>query len=925
MDQRVKQLFLQTTSPNDILRNNAESQLKSLEKNVDFINYIRNVLMVDKDRILQQISSIYFMNAMEKYWKAQELASVIADIEKSILQLLTTEEKYPRLAYQKILHCIFDNSEKDVVIDIFNNSSAFLNSTDLHQNKAALMLFEEVFKSESLRFNLEDIVDIMFNKLGAVFTSKFTEYIASRKYSYAGTCMKIIAKAYSSYSIPEFLNRTDVFYGFFQLAGQLILLSETPEENDGFMKMQKWTAFFLYKCASKGLKRYFKNSKFVEFIKEEQTLRVLYDSFNKLLSDHINKKQLHPRIPTICADFFILFSSNKRTKALIKSNYMALISSFILPAQKYCDDIEDCFEDNAENYLQTRYNYYNSDLRSSTSELFKEILQSDKEIEENVISSLKKFLDEPVDKENAKTRYGVIGLLADTQKTIAKRLSKDGFHLFLIQYIFSDIASQYPFLVSQALYFLSLTESIETVDASLYAVLNRIVAFTNGENEIIAVEACLALNAFFFNEALQSIFKPIIPSLFEKILFFTKKYFLESLSTLCDSIIDCFTECITAYAPLFVQTICSSFMDHIDNEKDDALPAISGCLTTIEKLVMTADDKPDIVNNIYIHASNIIYYVFKNQKTDFFQECFDLMNSFLFVLQNINESMFEIFTLALSSSKEEICLYPREVSDFIDNYLSYGKDRMITQTTLEQIYNCIDIFMPLNSTDCDVYDEDFEAAYRIIDSLMLNAGSAAHRMNQNLIPAILHKIVSNYDFASTYDDLPVYALDSIMNCFIVVPEITVITLGSFISTFFTQLDALKNKFIRVYDKKLLILFLCTLFKMSPTFSINYEIVCNVFVLVMKTLPDAIKERNRLKQKEDDGKEDDYSSDYTAGDIFEDIYFETVLDKLDVYEFVRNALSAITVDTIGANTIAAMDPASISAIKLVLEIPQEAQK
>lgn len=924
MEQTLKQLFLQTTNPNGSIRNSAEAQLKNLEKNIDFLNIVRNSLMKDQNKTIQQISSIYFMNSIERNWKDPEIAVVRTDIENSILNLLCSDEKYPKIAYQNILQCIFEHSEKETVINIFRESGKFLSSADQHLNKAALTLFEEVFKSDTLRFNLEDILDIMFNQFGSIFTNKFAEFVSCRKFNYGGMCMKIVSKAYSNYNIPEFLNNIDVFRGLFNMAVKITEISES--NNEHFSKMHRWAVFFLYKCANKGLKKYFKSNDLVTFIREDATLEMLYTTFTNVLNAFISGADLHEKVSSICSDFFKLFASNKRTKHLIRKNYTTLISSFILPAQSFDKDIKDDFEYDSEMYLRERYNYYNGDLKSCTVELFEEILRDDKEIEVGVLTSLKNFLDLPVDDANAPTRYAIVGLAANIQSILIRHLTVDGFHKFLVQYIFADLNSQYPFLISQALYFLSLTESIDIVDNSVVEALNRIMLITNSDHEILPIEACLALNPFLYCEKLNNIFKPIIPSLFEKTLGFSKIYFLESLSTLCDSMIDCFMDEITVYAPVFVQTLCSSFMEHVDTEKDETLIAISGCLTTIGKLVMTADDKPDIIKGIYQHASAIINYVFKNKKVDFFQECFDLMNSFLFVAQSVNESMFEIFVLALSNERDELCLYPREIRDFIDNFLSYGKEKMITPKTLELIYNSIDMFMPLNSSEAEVYDEDFEAACGIIDSLMLNAGQSVHQMNQNIIPAILHKIISNYEFAQTYDRLPVFALESIMNCFLVASDVTLVNMGSFMETFFNEIDFHKSKFTRVYDKKLLLLFIGKLFKISGALPANPEALCDVFVEMITTLPDAIKLRNKLKEKAENGEDDDEDySDYTVEDLEEDIYFETVLDEVDAYSYIQNSLNSIQPDTFGQRLVSVMSSIQISKVKDVLETPQEAQK
>ena len=145
-DQGLKQLFLQTSSPHDSIRKNAEENLRTLEKNAGFLDYVRNVLMKDSDKGLQHITSVYFMVTIEKHWKSPEIAPVIASLEESILSLLTIEDKYPKLAYQKVLQCIFDNSEKEKVEKIFLDSGRYLMSQTPAEYNAALILFEELFK-----------------------------------------------------------------------------------------------------------------------------------------------------------------------------------------------------------------------------------------------------------------------------------------------------------------------------------------------------------------------------------------------------------------------------------------------------------------------------------------------------------------------------------------------------------------------------------------------------------------------------------------------------------------------------------------------------------------------------------------------------------------------------------------------------------
>lgn len=917
MDQSIKQLFLQTLSPHESIRNGAEKQLKEYEASEDFINYVRNVLMKNTaERNVQQIASLYFMNTITKNWKLSEMVRIVKDLQDNILNYLKTDDKNIKNAYLRILNHILENSEKEDFENLFKNSEGFLKSSDFLDNKVAFLLYEETFKNDKVKFGLESSLFIVFDNFGQLYSMKFSEYLNKGEYGLVGLAFKILSKTYSQHSLPEFLKSVDVYNNYLNIALYVICLD--PQSGESFMKMQRWTAYFVYKTVNKGVKKYFMNHDLVAFIRNENILTSVYSAFTTLLTNYLKGLKYHSKVPVICADFFSLFASSKYTKLYVKSNYTFLIKDFILPTQAYDEDIKERFEYYEDDYLRMRYNYNGYELRDSTSELFEDIIRLDKNIEIEVVNSLILFLNQNSDEKSLCMRFGIIGLLANVQKSLISVLKDVGYHSFIKNYIFEDLKSKHLFLVSQALYFLSLSESIEISDESLINALNLIVGLISGENKILAVEACLALNVFFYNVSLKNSFKPIIAKIFEQVLIFSKIYFLESLSSLMDSIIDCFTEEITFYAPTFVDSLCSGFLEAVDaSEKDnDKFSALSGSLTTIEKLIITASDKPEIVDLIYKTASKIVFYIFKYQKTDYYQEGFDIMNSFLFVLQNINESMFEIFNLILSSDKEELIVYPKELGDLVDNYLSYGKDKLVTAYSLNLIFGMIDVFMPLYNDSSDIYDEDYETSCRIIDSLMLNGGAKANSIDPTIIPTIVNKIVSNYNFISDIPCLCLFSIESLMNCYIVSPESCFLALGSFVPRFFDEIVVLKEKFTRVYDKKLFILFFGTFFKQPESIPLNYPLLVDAFVEVLNSLPAAIFKRNKLKQEAEN--DEDYESDYTAETLPEDIYFETILDNFDAFGFTQDKLSNIIPKSFGGAFISNMSSDQVSKVKSILD-------
>ena len=88
--------------------------------------------------------------------------------------------------------------------------------------------------------------------------------------------------------------------------------------------------------------------------------------------------------------------------------------------------------------------------------------------------------------------------------------------------------------------------------------------------------------------------------------------------------------------------------------------------------------------------------------------------------------------------------------------------------------------------------------------------------------------------------------------------------------------------------------------MKLDLNINLEHLNEAFTEIFVSLPDAIKKRNKIKEDEakeleetEDDEDEGYGSEeseYTLESLEEDIYFETVLDTFNAYDYVRNILT-----------------------------------
>lgn len=207
-------------------------------------------------------------------------------------------------------------------------------------------------------------------------------------------------------------------------------------------------------------------------------------------------------------------------------------------------------------------------------------------------------------------------------------------------------------------------------------------------------------------------------------------------------------------------------------------------------------------------------------------------------------------------------------------------------------------------------------------------------------------MVNNYAKAKDTSHLDVLSLQVIMNCFANAPGLVLSTLGGFLPTFFTEVVKKHGKFKRVLDKKVFILFIGQLYDYANGMTllecqstVKHEDFNNAFVNVLETLPEAITKRNKLKDSEENDVEDDdeeenicdfdgsdYTDEYEDQDYFyEDIYFETDLDKFDAYDYARKILTSPRQDSLGAIAISKMSSQQVSKIQAILSVKQEQQK
>ena len=917
-------LFADTLNGNDQIRNTAENKLKELAKNPEFLNIIYSELIYDTNIMVRKASSIFLVNTLSTYYEDIEIQSFVSKFEQNIFESLVYSKNKEELeTNEKLLQVFYENARAEKVSFIVNKTGYSLEENDPRKVKAAFCAVMMLVKVKMESHILNDILKQFFMQYGQIFANKFNEGVTQKNWDVVYLGMKIIHRMFSFFDLNESLANVNVYNFYAQLA---IAITGQRESNESFIKAKKWAYAFLYATSKRGFKKYFKKDELNVFIQKEEVVLGVAHLFMRVIEEYKNGIVDTPKILIYTAKFFDVFASSKSTKKYFGNFVEKVVFDFILPGFKYDENLDALFECDATAYLSERYNFSSAQLRTCISALFFSIVKYNKDYEEHLINILIKHFNSPDIDINLK--YGILGLLAEVIPQTKYVLGEEKFYLFTISTVKNILTSDSYFMVSQAFYYMYSVESIKLKDDDYKQLLQLVFKFAQHENDVLKVESCLAMQFFFYTETQEKTLENIIPGLLETILKYNKIYPLEALSSHMEYIIDRFDDLVVDFSPRFVATIVEAVNGILDSKSDIDYYQISMYLSSIEKLAMASAEKENILKAIYDQTIAMIYRIFKNEHYEAFSETIELMNTFLFSMETVDEKAYEIFKVVTSVDPDEICLYTDEMCNFMDNYISFGGNKMVNPEVLNAFYRIFLAFFNTADVEEGLYEDDVICSCNIINALLCYVGRDVAQQNPTFIPTILKHVLGNLD--AVYKEKTgcvVNVLDLIMNCIVVQPDASLKEIGNYRRFLYNKIWENSYNFSRVIDKKIYLLFINTLFQMGNDDMVDYDELNKSFVHVFTTLPKAIKDRNNLMKDEfNEEDENDYNEWDKCGDgLLEDIYTYNPYDKINMYEVIKATLSNLNAGSFGQIALSRMKQQQISQIQEIFNTPQEEQK
>ena len=920
--QSLRSVFAQTISPEIAKRREAEVALETLETRQDFILSLPSTFMVDADPTVKKVSTIFFKNSVLKNWSSTGFKGHIMG---NIVGQMVGADKTVLTSYKEILRSIFQKEEACSLGCILEKVPGHICSENTKENYVAVLILLLIQDNDSLRYNKE-VVYPLLEQIGGVLVDKLLVYLKQRNYLMARLVMKLVSKVSRQYSAPVFFAGFDAYVMLFQTSRDILEIRDCSDE---VLRLKKWALRYIHRATQKGFKKFHKDQRISSIVTQEEVVVGIVNLCKGIIHEHSTLQMEYEKTASGALEYISLLIEEKEFLQLVMDDASFYLNTLVVKTHAFTEKVEMDFETFPENYLRQKYNMYSDDLRTHAGAFFRSLVKKMKKypslfdgVLEYLTSMIVSVRQHP-GTESARICYASLSLLSLISHHITN-VKKGETGDFLIDYVFPLLDSEHVFLQTQACYLLQFFDGSMVSGEATLPILERVCGFIESENDIVRVDAAHAITFFFSSEAVQKRFVVFVPHIIRTIIDLNNKYNLESLSDVLESVVNSYPDEVSRFAPRLTESLTVLVARHLSNYDDSKLMLVAGYMRTMEGMVSSVRDLKTL-QEMFRYSFDLLLFVFRERKSDFYQESIDMVVSYLYNMKSVDDPMWVVFKAILGIERNELSNNVDEVTNLIDNYISFGGERILQQENYGLVMNFVEK-MCLASSE-DFFDDDHNCGCKIMESLLLNDGQFLGDRLDLFMGYAIHSRALFEDGSSSW----VYTLNVVMHCFVLNPGGAMQALQSkgFCEEFFDRLHSDVNMFGRVHDKKTIILFLGVLCG-QPELELDYTKLAKVLAVTLKTLPDAINKRNSAKKNAEktpdvqSSEEYDSFSDYEDDMLDEDIYFETVLDGFDPFPYISKILGSTVPSTAGSRLIAALSSSQKTAIQKILSSEQPKQ-
>ena len=343
-----------------------------------------------------------------------------------------------------------------------------------------------------------------------------------------------------------------------------------------------------------------------------------------------------------CLSYTIVFLDEcikpKEMWSHLKPHLTNLVTHFIFPVLCLSEDDVEKFEDEPEEYLHRKLNFYEEVSAPDVSatnflvSLTKSRRKQTFEILQFINAVVNDYEVAPDDKKNHIAKEGALRMIGTLAPVILGKKSPiaDQVEYFLVRYVFPDFTSPQGFLRARACDTVEKFEQLNFKEQSnLLTVYKHILDCMADEKLPVRVTAALALQPLIRHNIIRTSMQQSIPTIMQQLLKLANEADIDALANVMEDFVEVFATELTPFAVALSEQLRDTYLrilrellDKNDKRDDDgeygdflddkSITAL-GVLQTIGTLILTLESTPDVLLHIEAVLMPVIQMTLENK------------------------------------------------------------------------------------------------------------------------------------------------------------------------------------------------------------------------------------------------------------------------------------------------------------------------
>ncbi|KAK0723723.1 armadillo-type protein [Apiosordaria backusii] len=950
----IRSFIVATLDADADVRRRAELQLKQAEDQPNFTDILLDLMASEQNVNLQLPTAIYLKNRVNRAWERSDhitTTSVIPEDAKErfrerLLPVLAGSPAKVRQqlvpVLQRILHFDFPQAWPkfmEYTYQLLNTNSPASVMAGLQCLLAICRTYRFKSNEGDTRAPFDRIVENSFPRLLSI-----CQELVKEESDEAGEMLHIALKSYKHATwleLSDHLRQTDVNIAwctiFLQTVSKPIpataMQHEDPLERERhhWWKAKKWAYFNLNRLyirhgntnslldnASDDQKRFAK----------EFTAQVAPEILKYYLAEIEKWVAKTSWLSRPCLSYTIVFLDEcirpKEMWTHLKTHLTTLVTHFIFPVLCLSEDDLEKFEEEPEEYLHRKLNFYEEVSAPDVSAT--NFLVTLTKARRKQTFEILKFINEVVtqyeqsepDKKNHIAKEGALRMIGTLAPVILGKKSPiaDQVEYFLVRFVFPDFNNEQGYLRARACDTVEKFEQLNFKDQNnLLAVYRHILDGMADPKLPVRVTAALALQPLIRHDIIRTSMQSNIPTIMQQLLKLANEADIDALANVMEDFVEVFAAELTPFAVALSEQLRDTYLrivrellennqqrDDLDNDFGDYLDDKSitalGVLQTIGTLILTLESSPDVLHHIEAVLMPVIEITLRNKLYDLYNEVFEIIDSCTFAAKQISPTMWQAFELVHATFKSGAELYLEDMLPALDNFVQFGAPQLIHKPEYVQaLYSMVsDMFL-----DNKVGGVDRICACKLAEAMMLSLRGHIDNCVHGFITISMAVLGGQEVKVKSYK---IHLMEMVINAIYYNPVLTlhILEAQGWTNKFFSLWFGSMESFSRVHDKKLCIMAIVALLtlpsdRIPASVAVGWPRLLKGITLLFNTLPAAMKNREealrddfRLDSStyydEDEDWDDDDDAQWEEGDGAEGEHSEGKDESTAYLEFLN---------------------------------------